>query len=219
MDLIGYVRNWYATVFADAGGDAAARSYRLLRAILNTAVNDERIGRNPCRITGAGAEHAPERPMVDAATVLDLADAIGLRLRAIVLLAGFGGLRTGEILGLRRCDIDILRGFVRVREEAQEIVGRGRVVSDPKSEAGKRPVAMPKTVTRELEAHVGLFAQPGAEGAVFTAPRGGPLRRAELSQKWMAAVASVGAPVGLHIHDLSHHAATSMASPGSRPRS
>ncbi|MDQ1414707.1 MAG: hypothetical protein QOF81_320, partial [Acidimicrobiaceae bacterium] len=114
-------------------------------------------------------------------------------------------------LGLRRCDLDFLRGVVHVREEAQQIVGQGRVVSGPKSEAGRRPVAMPKTVMLALEEHLREFAQPGADGVVFTAPRGGPLRRAELSKKWVAAVAAVGAPESLHVHDLRHHAATSMA--------
>jgi integrase len=114
-------------------------------------------------------------------TVPRLADATGPGLRTLVLLAGLGGLRTGEILGLRRCDIDFLRGVVHVREEAQQIVGRGRVVSGPKSEAGRRGVAMPKSVMNSLETHVGEFARPGPEGVVFTAPGGGPLRRRELT--------------------------------------
>jgi hypothetical protein len=40
-----------------------AKSYRLLPAILNTAVTeDELIIVNPCRIKGAGEERATERP-------------------------------------------------------------------------------------------------------------------------------------------------------------
>jgi hypothetical protein len=40
-----------------------AKSYRLLRAILNTAVvEDELIVANPCKIKGAGEERADERP-------------------------------------------------------------------------------------------------------------------------------------------------------------
>lgn len=120
-------------------------------------------------------------------------------------------MRTGEMLGLCRNDIDFLRGVVHIRKEAQQVSGAGRVITDPKSEAGKRPVAMPRSVMRELEAHLDRFGQPGVDGVVFTAPRGGPLRRREQSEKWRAAVAAVGAPQGLHVHDLRHHAATSMA--------
>ncbi|HWF17173.1 MAG TPA: hypothetical protein VG244_13395, partial [Acidimicrobiales bacterium] len=46
----------------------------------------------------AGMERARERPMLDTATVLALAEAIEPRLRCLILLGGFGGLRTGELL-------------------------------------------------------------------------------------------------------------------------
>lgn len=98
------VRDWYSRVSVDGGRDQAAKSYRLLRAILNTAVDDELIVRNPCRIRGGGAERADERPMIDAALVFKLADSMSAPLRALVIVAGFVGLRTGELLGLRRCE-------------------------------------------------------------------------------------------------------------------
>src|SRR5579884_1176293 len=100
------VRNWYAELAKTSGQDPAAKSYRLLRAVLNTAVSDDILARNPCRIRGGGIEHSAERPMLDATTVLTVADAVDPRYRALVLLAGFGGLRTGEMLGLSRRDGD-----------------------------------------------------------------------------------------------------------------
>src|SRR5438874_3616991 len=117
------VRDWYSKVSVTAGGDQAAKSYRLLRAILNTAVDDELIGRNPFRIRGGGADHADERPMIDAELVFRLADAIAPRLRALVIVAGFVGLRTGELLGLRRCDIDLENRRLTVLVQAQQVVG------------------------------------------------------------------------------------------------
>lgn len=97
-----------------------------MRAILNTAVDDELIGRNPCRIRGRGAERADERPMIDAALVFTLADSISAPLRALVILAGFVGLRTGELLGLRRCDVDLESRHLTVLVQAQQAVGMGR---------------------------------------------------------------------------------------------
>ena len=94
--------------------DQAAKAYRVLRAILNTAVADELLGRNPCTIRGGGTEDARERPMLRHATVLRLAVSIDPRLRCLVLLGGFAGLRTGELLGLQRHDVNPLHGTVSV---------------------------------------------------------------------------------------------------------
>lgn len=215
------VREWHSTLVASAGPDQAAKSYRLLRAILNTALADDLISRSPCRIAGAGTEHAPERPILDTATVLDLADTIDQRLRAFVLLAGFGGLRSGELLGLERQDIDPLRGTVQVRREAHEIAHvrspdgsilrrYGRTITGPKSEAGKRTVALPRLVMDELRIHVDTFVAPGLTGVIFTRSTGRYLRRSDLYGAWKIACEKLGLK-GVHPHDLRHHAATTMA--------
>ena len=168
---------------------------------------EDKTGRNPCRIKGAGIEHAPERRMPTTAEVLELADAIDDRYRALVLLAGFGGLRTGEMLGLRRVDVDLLRRHVHVRRQAQEVPKRGRIIVPPKSEAGTRLVALPMAVVEALEHHLATYAEPGEDGTVFTGPSDGPLYRARLSDHWQEACRAVGVK-GLHVHDLRHHAAT-----------
>jgi hypothetical protein len=54
------------------------------------------IGRNPCRIKGAGVEPTPERPVIGIEAVLALADALPERYRALILLATFGSLRWGS---------------------------------------------------------------------------------------------------------------------------
>ena len=58
-----------------------AKAYRLLKAILNTAVDDAIIRRNPCRIKGAGQEASAERPVLTIAEVYAPADAIDQRYR------------------------------------------------------------------------------------------------------------------------------------------
>jgi integrase len=202
------VRDWYSKVAANAGRDQAAKSYRLLRAILNTAVDDELIGRNPCRIRGGGAEHADERPMIDAELVFGLAEAIAPRLRVLAIVAGFVGLRTGELLGLRRCDVDLDDARLTVLVQAQQVVGQGRIVTGPKSDAGQRTVSLPKIVVEALEKHLASYGQPGEAGVLFTGPRGEPITRALLSKEWQAARTAADAPECLRIHDLRHHAAT-----------
>jgi len=169
------VRDWHSKVSVSAGRDQAAKSYRLLRAILNTAVGDELIVRNPCRIRGGGAERPDERPMIDSALVFKLADSISARLRALVIIAGFVGLRTGELLGLRRCDVDLENARLTVLVQAQQVVGQGRIVTGPKSEAGQRTVGLPKVVVEALEKHLASYGQPGDGGVLFTVPRGEPI--------------------------------------------
>ena len=78
-----------------------AKSYPLPRAILAAAVSDGLTQTNQCRVGGAGVERSAERPIVGSELVLELADAIGVRWRAMTLLAGFAGLRLGELLALR----------------------------------------------------------------------------------------------------------------------
>jgi hypothetical protein len=87
------VRSWHGTLIASAGPGAitAAKSYRLLRAICNTAVADGELARNPCAIPGAGDEASAGRPAVSLPQVYELADAVGPRWRALVLLAAFCG--------------------------------------------------------------------------------------------------------------------------------
>lgn len=75
------IRDWLS-VLADAGVSATSRAkaYRLLRAMLMTAVDEDKIlTRNPCRVRGAGTEEAPERPTLTVAQVFDLAERVGMR--------------------------------------------------------------------------------------------------------------------------------------------
>ena len=65
------IREWRAKLLR--GGvsvSMAAKAYRLLRSILTTAVEEDKIlARNPCRVRGAGTERAPERPVLTVAQV------------------------------------------------------------------------------------------------------------------------------------------------------
>jgi len=57
------VRTWLAKTRANhPTSTQPAKAYRLLRTILNVAVEDDKIAVNPCRIRGAGRESAPDAP-------------------------------------------------------------------------------------------------------------------------------------------------------------
>ncbi len=77
-----------------------AKAYRLLARILGAAVKQRYILHTTWRIEGAGKEHAAEMRCASPEQINALADAVAPRYRALVLVAGYGGLRWGEA-GLR----------------------------------------------------------------------------------------------------------------------
>jgi hypothetical protein len=62
-------------------------AYRLLRAIMNTAVDDKRIGRSPCTVKGAGTTESAKRPIATIAELQAAVDALSPRYRAGFALA------------------------------------------------------------------------------------------------------------------------------------
>lgn len=69
------VRSWNAEL-KGRHPVTAAKAYRLLKLIMGTAVADDRIGRNPCTVKGAGQERSPERLMLSIAEVDALVSAM-----------------------------------------------------------------------------------------------------------------------------------------------
>jgi integrase len=194
------------------GPVTVAKGYRLLRAILNTAIRDKRIKTNPCQIEGAGKETSSERPVLSVAEVFRLADAITPRYRALVLLATFGNLRWGELAGLRRRNLDLDAGTVRVNETVYEL---GPLVKGtPKSEASNRKVAIPDLIIPDLRRHLKEFAGSGPDGFVFIGVKGGQIRRSNFSKPWARALDAAGLPRGVHVHDLRHTGNTFAAETG-----
>ncbi|QNA73426.1 site-specific integrase [Streptomyces sp. So13.3] len=208
------VRAWRtAKLDAGTGASTMAKSYALLRAILGTAVDDQLIRRNPCRIKGASTAPTPERPTATVAEVYAIADAMQPRYRAFVLLAAFSGLRFGELVGLRRRDLDMEGGTLRVRRSVAELRNGKRLIKEPKSAAGKRTVAIPKVIRAELTAHLQVYAEPGADGRVFIGSRKAVPRRNHFGKLWRKACDTAGIK-GLHFHDLRHTGNTLAAATG-----
>lgn len=82
-----HVRRWHAHVRSQTGVTAVRQAYAVLRAVLNTAVADEALHRNPCRIKGAGQGHTPERPLLGLDEVEALIAAMPPELRTLTTLA------------------------------------------------------------------------------------------------------------------------------------
>ncbi|RCV49698.1 tyrosine-type recombinase/integrase [Marinitenerispora sediminis] len=210
------VRKWRAArLRRKTGKGQVPKAYRLMRAILNTAVSDRLIRENPCRIKGADKEDSEERPVLSVAEVFKVADAIKPRYRALVLLATFGHLRWGELAGLRRRYLDLERRTVSVQ---WTVVDVGQLVEGkPKSRAGRRSVPLPELIIDELRRHLDEYAAPGPNGYVFVGVKGNPLRRSNFTPYWAKACEAVGL-VGVHFHDLRHTGNTYAAEAGASLR-
>lgn len=211
----GRVRSWHSKLVAadHPGPSTVAKAYRLLHAILQTAVQDELIPKNPCVLKGAAVERPAERPTATVAQVYELADAIDAQYRAMVLLATFAGLRLGELRALKKSRLDLLHRTVRVVEQYQQLANGEQVLGPPKTDAGRRTVAIPDAIVPDLEVHLQEFSAPGKDGLVFVGTEGQPVRLATFYKAWGKATAVVGLE-GFHFHDLRHTGNTLAAATG-----
>lgn len=164
----GEVRRWHATLLRGSSPKMAPKAYRLLRSILATAVDDEVIVKNPCRIRGAGVERSSEQRVASLPQLYAVADAVPDRYRALVLLAGLTGLRTGELFALTRSDVDLLHQTVSVRKQRIRLDSGQVVTSPPKTDAGRRTVALPAVLMPELELHLVDYPARDRTALVFT---------------------------------------------------
>lgn len=213
-----HVRRWRKQLLdAGVGAITVAKAYRVLKAILNTAVDDGLIRRNPCRIKGAGQEKSPERPVLTLRQVFDLADAIAPRYRALILLAVFCSLRWGELAALRRRHIDLAAGVLRIEASMAELTDGSLVTGPPKSAAGRRLVSIPAAILPDAAAHLQDYTLPGDDSLVFTGPKNAPMRRSNFTRTWSQVTTATGL-TGYHFHDLRHTGNDLAASTGATLR-
>ena len=206
------VRGWHAEL-SSRHPSTAAKSYRLLSTIMKTAVVDGLILASPCRVNGASTEHPAERPVATLAEVDALVQAMPDRLRLVVLLATWCQLRRGEILGLRRRDVDESNATITIERSRTFARDGTSLVKAPKTAAGRRTLSVPSNVAESLRGHLDSFVFTDPESLVFVGPSGVPLTAASLQRAWSKARLMVGRP-DLHLHDLRHTGLTLAAATG-----
>jgi integrase len=210
------VRAWVAELSARGLAPATVqKSYQLLGKVMGAAADAGMLAQSPCRRVPLPKVEREEMRFLTPAEVAALAAAIPPRYRALVLVGAYGGLRIGELAGLRRSRVDLLRGTVQVAEIVVEVRGVLHI-GPPKTRASRRTVGLPRFVADELAAHL---AGPGdPEHFVFTAPQGGALRvTAFRARVWRLAIRAAGLD-GLRIHDLRHTAVALWIAAGANPK-
>jgi len=211
------VRRWHAgRLQGGVGRSTVAKAYRLLKTILNTAVADEVLPRNPCLLRGAGRERTPERVPPTLLEAHALADAIQPRWRMLVLLALWSGLRWGELVALRRSSVDLEDGRLTVSDQLVE-TATGVSLGPPKTDAGRRTVHLPPHLLPELTEHLVRWVGPTDDACLFCGPLGAPLVRRNFTVHWTRARTEAGLPA-VRFHDLRHLSATLAATTGATTR-
>ena len=171
----------------------------LLRAVLNLGLDRGIIYRNPAarsRRKTKGATGRTARREVQRLTrdeVATMAAAMQPERSFTVLLAAYTGIRFGEMAALRRSDLELTRNEsgklvapvmtisrAVTRPKGEDGVRRS-VEGKPKSDAGRRSVAIPTGLLGALEDHLSAYAQPADDGLLFPSPTGDYLTPSLLS--------------------------------------
>jgi integrase len=207
------VREWYSETLTDRP-TMRSHAYSLLRTIMGSAVNDELIDANPCRIVGAGRARRVHR--IRPASVDELAtltEAMPERLRLMVALASWCALRFGETIELKRGDVDLSDEVIRIRRAAVRTNGGTFEVTTPKSDAGVRDVAIPPHLIPAIETHLAKYVGGKRDSLLFPNENGQHLQPSTLNRHWYRARAKAGRP-DLRWHDLRHSGAVLAAATG-----
>ena len=138
------------------------------------------------------------------------------RLKLLIVLAAFVGLREGELLELRRSDIDGVTGRITVTRKVDKDVNPsvrgacpecGRHISSPKTKSGVRTVHVPPPFLPMLQKHLLEHTAEGPSGLLFPGDRTDHMSVRYLMDRYRPAREAAGRP-DLTIHHLRHTALT-----------
>jgi len=205
------------------------RDFAALRAVLNAAVDADRIARSPARKIALPALRTTERPTLTPEGLARLVDEVPGNYRALILTGAVLGLRWGEAIGLRVRDIDFPNRTITVAGAVKELAGHLSIEPEAKTHRSLRTLAVPEFLIYELARHLteyrGSRPEADSDELVFLGPRGGVLRRRFVERVLRPAVERILAedakakrepvvPAALTFHALRHVAVTAMADAG-----
>lgn len=162
------IQEWVATTEKSASWTRDA--YNVLSQILGMAVKDGMIRKNPAAGVKLPRRDKPRKVYLTMEQLELFADECGER-KDLILLLGTSGLRWGEAIALRPCDLNPLRNRIQVTRSASK-AGNDIILGTPKTHE-QRSVAVAPHV---MEMLVGRSETVASDGLLWTGVRGGWLR-------------------------------------------
>jgi len=185
--------------------------YTVLRMLLQSAV-PKIIPFNPCKDVKLPAKDKRVVAPLPVDAVMDLAEAITPRYKALVLLGAMAGLREGEAFGLTKPRVDFLRRRIRVLQQAQN----GQLV-ELKTDASKRSIPADDMLLEAITNHMQEWP-PGPHEVITTNRLKAVVRRSSFNECWRGAVKDAGLPKGTRFHDLRHFYASGLIKANLNPK-
>ncbi|MEM0138522.1 MAG: site-specific integrase [Thermoplasmatales archaeon] len=184
--------------------------HRIINGALKQAVASKLLATNPNAATRPPAVKRPEPntlPPDDFNSFLSVLE--GERLRAAYITLLGTGLRRGEVLGLRRMDIDLHQKIIHVRQQVVK-TNHGTAIVLPKTDKSRRAIPIPGLVAQVLAQHMEKMDRNGAcspDSLVFPSLAGTPIHPRNFHRKYKQLLHRAGLP-NLRLHDLRHTYAT-----------
>lgn len=202
------IQAWVNDLASRLSGDRVRQIYDLFQRSLRAAQAGQRIRHSPCISINLPEGRSGEPRALTPAEVARLIEHVRPRYRAMVLLAAWGGLRLGELAGLKRRRVDLARSQVTV---AEVLTWPGSTPTPkllPKSDAGRRTVgALPQGAVEALATHLREFPTSN-EGYIFASPEAHPMRKRNFYHRVWHPAREAADLDGLHFHELRHTAAS-----------
>lgn len=223
-----HVRDMLSAV---AARGVSARTVQLSRAVLRSMLADaereQLVHRNVAGLVkGPRVEREEVQPWSAHEAMVFLKSLEGHRLEALFSVGVALGLRKGELLALRWCDVDLDGGTLRVSRTVQRLgKGVGLVLGSPKTLRSRRTIPLPKVSVEQLRAHrLRQDAERERAGAgwvelglVFATTKGTIIEPRNLNRFFDQQIEASGVR-RIRFHDLRHTCATLLLAQGVSPR-
>jgi integrase len=179
-----------------------------IRGALKQALEDDAIAKNPLEGFEVRRIKTGTEKEIDPFTPDEIESLAGTDLGGLWSFWAWTGLRSGEIIGLRKADVDVVGACVTVRRA----VRRGRTKA-PKTAAGMRVVDLMEPARRAVSPLV-----KGDDGAVFRNPNtGGDWHEAKALNRAFARACRECGVRRRYVYQLRHTFATWALSSGENP--